>query len=219
MRVPACSSSRGYSSRQRPGRLQLCQQGVCADIHLAASRRLPVLPAQLRPAGHSLSAVCGCAHKAAAPDASSGAGERSTQAGPGQWHQQGTGASGVEAHRPGQPLDKRAARAASGVHCTCMCYGCHDFPGARLVVSAWIRRCSRHLSQEQKRQRPLLEYRPEPDLAKALEEAAASERAGGGDAAGKPRLHLVVLGHVDAGKSTLMGRLLHDLGWGICSVN
>lgn len=30
---------------------------------------------------------------------------------------------------------------------------------------------------------------------------------------GKPSLHLVVLGHVDAGKSTLMGRLLHDLGF------
>ena len=32
------------------------------------------------------------------------------------------------------------------------------------------------------------------------------------DAGGKSRLHLVVLGHVDAGKSTLMGRLLADLG-------
>jgi elongation factor 1 alpha-like protein len=30
--------------------------------------------------------------------------------------------------------------------------------------------------------------------------------------AGKPKLHMVVVGHVDAGKSTLMGRLLHDLG-------
>lgn len=29
---------------------------------------------------------------------------------------------------------------------------------------------------------------------------------------GRSRLHLVVLGHVDAGKSTLMGRLLADLG-------
>jgi hypothetical protein len=28
----------------------------------------------------------------------------------------------------------------------------------------------------------------------------------------KPGLHLVVLGHVDAGKSTLMGRLLFELG-------
>lgn len=26
-------------------------------------------------------------------------------------------------------------------------------------------------------------------------------------------LHLVILGHVDAGKSTLVGRLLHDLGY------
>lgn len=29
---------------------------------------------------------------------------------------------------------------------------------------------------------------------------------------GKPKLHLVVLGHVDAGKSTLMGRMLYELG-------
>ena len=29
---------------------------------------------------------------------------------------------------------------------------------------------------------------------------------------GNQPLHVVVLGHVDAGKSTLMGRLLHDLG-------
>lgn len=29
---------------------------------------------------------------------------------------------------------------------------------------------------------------------------------------GRVKLHLVVLGHVDAGKSTLMGRLLYDLG-------
>ncbi|KAK9840911.1 hypothetical protein WJX81_000017 [Elliptochloris bilobata] len=33
-----------------------------------------------------------------------------------------------------------------------------------------------------------------------------------GEAGAKPQLHLAVLGHVDAGKSTLMGRLLHDLG-------
>lgn len=28
----------------------------------------------------------------------------------------------------------------------------------------------------------------------------------------KAQLHMVVIGHVDAGKSTLMGHLLHDLG-------
>lgn len=34
-----------------------------------------------------------------------------------------------------------------------------------------------------------------------------------GDAGGgKPKLHMVVVGHVDAGKSTLMGRLLFELG-------
>ena len=58
-------------------------------------------------------------------------------------------------------------------------------------------------------QRPLREYEAEPDLARAVQEALAREAAG---QAGKPLLHLVVLGHVDAGKSTLMGRLLHDLG-------
>lgn len=58
-------------------------------------------------------------------------------------------------------------------------------------------------------QRHLREYEAEPDLARAVKEALAREAAGQG---GKPLLHLVVLGHVDAGKSTLMGRLLHDLG-------
>mmetsp|Transcript_20395 Transcript_20395/g.56534 ORF Transcript_20395/g.56534 Transcript_20395/m.56534 type:complete len:474 (-) Transcript_20395:108-1529(-) len=57
--------------------------------------------------------------------------------------------------------------------------------------------------------RPLSEYRMDPKLASACAEAAAMEHA---DTGGKPGLHLVVLGHVDAGKSTLMGRLLHDLG-------
>lgn len=58
-------------------------------------------------------------------------------------------------------------------------------------------------------QRPLREYAAEPELARAVQEALARESSGQG---GKALLHLVVLGHVDAGKSTLMGRLLHDLG-------
>lgn len=58
-------------------------------------------------------------------------------------------------------------------------------------------------------QRPLREYEAEPDLARAVQAAMSREASG---QAGKPLLHLVVLGHVDAGKSTLMGRLLHDLG-------
>lgn len=32
-------------------------------------------------------------------------------------------------------------------------------------------------------------------------------------AAAKPPLHVVICGHVDSGKSTLTGRLLHDLGY------
>ena len=58
-------------------------------------------------------------------------------------------------------------------------------------------------------QRPLREFEAEPELAREVHERLAREAAGQG---GKPLLHLVVLGHVDAGKSTLMGRLLHDLG-------
>ena len=33
------------------------------------------------------------------------------------------------------------------------------------------------------------------------------------DVAERPTLHLAILGHVDAGKSTLMGRLLYDMGY------
>ena len=43
----------------------------------------------------------------------------------------------------------------------------------------------------------------------ACADAAAAEQS---EVGGKAGLHLVVLGHVDAGKSTLRGRLLHDLG-------
>lgn len=53
--------------------------------------------------------------------------------------------------------------------------------------------------------RPLKEYKLEKELQAACDILAAADSA-------KPKLHLVVLGHVDAGKSTLMGRLLHDLG-------
>jgi elongation factor 1 alpha-like protein len=68
------------------------------------------------------------------------------------------------------------------------------------------------------RRRPISEYRPDPALAKAVAaaadaEGAASASSGSGEPTKKKTpLHLAVLGHVDAGKSTLMGRLLHDLG-------
>jgi elongation factor 1 alpha-like protein len=48
------------------------------------------------------------------------------------------------------------------------------------------------------------------DACREVEKATAAEASSG--AAGRRGLHLVVMGHVDAGKSTLMGRLLHDLG-------
>jgi len=49
---------------------------------------------------------------------------------------------------------------------------------------------------------------PAPD--REVDAAIAAELSGGAPA--RSSLHLVVAGHVDAGKSTLMGRLLHDLG-------
>lgn len=64
---------------------------------------------------------------------------------------------------------------------------------------------SRHTSASGQQSRPLDEYELERDLRAACDALDASEQA-------QPKLHLVVLGHVDAGKSTLMGRLLHDLG-------
>ena len=63
-------------------------------------------------------------------------------------------------------------------------------------------------AQQAQQRRPLSEYRPDAELAAACTAAATAEQSGGG----KPRLHLVVLGHVDAGKSTLMGRMLYELG-------
>ncbi|KXZ51213.1 hypothetical protein GPECTOR_13g700 [Gonium pectorale] len=67
--------------------------------------------------------------------------------------------------------------------------------------------------------RPVSEYAMEPELAREVAAAAAAESAPlssppstSSAAAPKSPLHLVVLGHVDAGKSSLMGRLLHELG-------
>jgi len=54
--------------------------------------------------------------------------------------------------------------------------------------------------------RPLSEYSDDTAVA-----TAATRRSD------KPGLHLVVVGHVDAGKSTLMGRLLHGMGE-VCAV-
>ncbi|CAD7698398.1 unnamed protein product [Ostreobium quekettii] len=54
------------------------------------------------------------------------------------------------------------------------------------------------------------EYVLDPNTARLVQESSAEESSGNG---AKTKLHLVVLGHVDAGKSTLMGRLLHDLGY------
>ena len=64
---------------------------------------------------------------------------------------------------------------------------------------------SRPTSASKQQRRPLEEYQLERDLHSACDAAHAAEQT-------QPKLHLVVLGHVDAGKSTLMGRLLHDLG-------
>lgn len=56
--------------------------------------------------------------------------------------------------------------------------------------------------------RALSAYEPSAEVARACAATVAEESAAGA----KPRLHLVVLGHVDAGKSTLMGRFLVELG-------
>ena len=68
---------------------------------------------------------------------------------------------------------------------------------------------SRPVSVSKEQRRSLEEYQLERDLEAACDAANAAEQT-------QPKLHLVVLGHVDAGKSTLMGRLLHDLGWVAC---
>eukprot|EP01023_Acetabularia_acetabulum_P058449 TRINITY_DN6913_c1_g1_i2.p1 TRINITY_DN6913_c1_g1~~TRINITY_DN6913_c1_g1_i2.p1 ORF type:complete len:585 (-),score=97.58 TRINITY_DN6913_c1_g1_i2:196-1950(-) len=54
--------------------------------------------------------------------------------------------------------------------------------------------------------RPVSEYKMEDDLLKVYQNYLANQSQS------KEKLHLIVLGHVDAGKSTLMGRLLYELG-------
>ncbi|BGP55709.1 hypothetical protein JCM8202v2_003316 [Rhodotorula sphaerocarpa] len=63
-------------------------------------------------------------------------------------------------------------------------------------------RASRAQAEEEEEEAPVLSMAKE----KILEEVRAKEEFE------KPALSLVVVGHVDAGKSTLMGRVLHDLG-------
>ena len=45
-----------------------------------------------------------------------------------------------------------------------------------------------------------------------LDAVTEYERERGASSGVKDNLNLVVVGHVDSGKSTLMGRLLYDLG-------
>eukprot|EP01024_Parvocaulis_polyphysoides_P006936 TRINITY_DN12054_c0_g2_i1.p1 TRINITY_DN12054_c0_g2~~TRINITY_DN12054_c0_g2_i1.p1 ORF type:complete len:606 (+),score=126.21 TRINITY_DN12054_c0_g2_i1:206-2023(+) len=54
--------------------------------------------------------------------------------------------------------------------------------------------------------RPVSEYILEDDLRKIYQNYQENQQQS------KEKLHLIVLGHVDAGKSTLMGRLLYELG-------
>ena len=58
------------------------------------------------------------------------------------------------------------------------------------------------------RSKALSEYKPEKDIEAVCRQMQAAHESSDS----KPTLHLVVLGHVDAGKSTLMGRLLYELG-------
>jgi len=55
----------------------------------------------------------------------------------------------------------------------------------------------------------LVDYVPDSELKAACDKAALTDAA---NPSIKPQIHLVVLGHVDAGKSTLMGRMLFELG-------
>lgn len=82
----------------------------------------------------------------------------------------------------------------------------HHAPGNELAEPSSVQGSSRPASAGSSSQRPIQDYQLEQDLRAACDALAKAEQA-------QPKLHLVVLGHVDAGKSTLMGRLLHDLGW------
>ncbi|KAG8967151.1 Hsp70 suppressor, GTPase facilitates ribosomal subunit dissociation, partial [Tulasnella sp. 427] len=70
------------------------------------------------------------------------------------------------------------------------------------------------LNLEQEDDQPVEETLPPPKMAlsreKVLEEARKALDGKNGD--GKKGLSLVIIGHVDAGKSTLMGRLTYELG-------
>lgn len=57
--------------------------------------------------------------------------------------------------------------------------------------------------------RPPASFVPDPTVLAQCRSLADAEAEGAG---GKGRLHLAVLGHVDAGKSTLVGRVLHEAG-------
>jgi len=81
----------------------------------------------------------------------------------------------------------------------------HDHALANEAAEPSSKGTSRPASAGNQPQRPIQEYQLERDLQAACDALASAEQA-------QPKLHLVVLGHVDAGKSTLMGRLLHDLG-------
>ncbi|CAE6466600.1 unnamed protein product [Rhizoctonia solani] len=59
---------------------------------------------------------------------------------------------------------------------------------------------------------PLEEALPKVTIARERIFEEARKEAASGDADGRKRLSLVVIGHVDAGKSTLMGRLLYECG-------
>eukprot|EP00210_Caulerpa_lentillifera_P008852 g8446.t1 len=77
-------------------------------------------------------------------------------------------------------------------------------------------RCSESHSDQSAKLAPLSEYQLETELAQYAFHTSFTLFCRLCQETSKlstlPILHLVVLGHVDAGKSTLMGRLLHDLG-------
>lgn len=93
-----------------------------------------------------------------------------------------------------------------GALSSCQWHQCLDYVGAQAALAEPVLVCMRHafLSSLCK------DCHVFHCVCREVETATAAEVSNG--SASRRGLHLVVMGHVDAGKSTLMGRLLHDLG-------
>ena len=141
--------------------------------------------------------------------------------------QQGRGVGGGKPHRPKTPPDAKKKKADAKKEAAAPDGWVPPPPPARdcaprppLTVPPRLRRKKKEKKAaaakpeagaaegagDRARPRPAAEYALEPALAKAL---AGLEAAAGAD---RRQVHLIVLGHVDAGKSSLLGRLLAETG-------